>query len=147
MPTQPYFTPAFFEFLAELDTVIHEISLGHCGALDQVRLLQFMETLARNPAYRRERGGLLQLAANLHMERMEITEAHADLVAAVRASPTFARQMQLLGLQLAMKRAPEAEKTLAGLDRRLARNPLARPAYADELRRYREWLQRLKQEQ
>ncbi|MBI2993663.1 MAG: hypothetical protein HYY48_05740 [Gammaproteobacteria bacterium] len=137
--------PPAFEFLAELDTVIYEISRGHCGSLDQDGLLRLMETLAQNPAFRRERGGLLQLAANLRMERFEFTEAHADLVAAVRASPTIERQLQLLALELAMKRPQEAEKTLAGLERRLARNPLARPAYADRLQRYRERLQTLQQ--
>lgn len=139
--------PSAFEILAELDTVIYAISNGECSALDQPGLLRLMENLAENPAYRRERGGLLQLAANLHMERMEINEAHADLTAAVRASPTIERQLQLLGLQLAMKQTFEAEQTLAGLDRHLKANPLVGLAYEDELRRFRVRLQTLKQEE
>ena len=136
--------PPAFAILGELDTVISAVISGECRALDQSSLLQLMETLAQNPAYRRERGGLLQLAANLRMERLEFDQAHADLVAAVRASPTLERQKQLLGLQIAMKRVTEAEQSLDALERSLDARPLTHLAYDEDLRRFRERLQALR---
>lgn len=125
----PRAEPGGFDILAELDTLIATIFDGECQSVDRPRLLELMETLATNPAFRREKGGLHQLAANLSLYDFEIQRAYRNLSAAVRASPTMDRRLQLLDLLLAMRKIAQAEDMLAELKRYLRRHPLSVFAY------------------
>jgi tetratricopeptide (TPR) repeat protein len=126
------------EVLAELDRVIWVLGEAECSGVDTGQLLDWVEALAGNGAFDRQRGGLLELAASLSLYRNEWQRALVNLTQAARASPTANRQMQLIELLVAMGDVEQAESALTRLDDSLQRRPLQRLAYAgriEELRR------------
>jgi hypothetical protein len=130
--------PAGSEVLGELDRVISTIQAGECTGVDSARLRDWIELLARNPAFRRQRGALLELAAHLSLHRNEPLRALEELSGAVRASPTPNRQLQLVELQLALGLLEDAETSLERLEGELRRSPigqLGHGARVAELRR------------
>ena len=119
--------------LAELDTVLWTLQTGECTGVDTAELRDWIEALARNGAYGKEKGALLELAAGLCLHRGEWERALVNLAGAVQASPTANRQVQLAELQLAMGRIAEARVTLERLDTGIRRRPFERFGYADRI--------------
>jgi thioredoxin-like negative regulator of GroEL len=118
--------------------VIWVLGEAECSGVDTGQLLDWVEALAGNGAFDRQRGGLLELAASLSLYRNEWQRALVNLTQAARASPTANRQMQLIELLVAMGDVEQAESALTRLDDSLQRRPLQRLAYAgriEELRR------------
>jgi predicted Zn-dependent protease len=138
LASAPESKPAGSEVLGELDRVISTIQAGECTGVDSARLRDWIESLARNRAFRRQKGALLELAAHLSLHRNEPLRALEDLRGAVRASPTPNRQLQLVELQLALGLLEDAETGLDRLEGELRRNPigqLGHGARVAELRR------------
>lgn len=121
------------EVLGELDRVIWVLRAGECSGVDTARLSAWIEVLARSDAYRRERGGMFELAASLRLHRGEWEAAIADLTAAARASPTSNRRLQLVELLVAAGRFDQARTVLGQLQATLQRRPFERLGYAERI--------------
>ena len=125
--------PEGFDVIPVINTQIKVLTQGQCPALDQERYLRILNAIDSNPNFRRERGALLQLTAQLLSSRGETESAYRHMLRAVAASPTPERQLQLAEMMIAMDKGEEAAKVLAGFEAASRRWPMARFAYHDRL--------------
>jgi hypothetical protein len=135
--------PSGFAIAAELDNTNRVIYAGECPAIDRTRLLQLIEVLVANPAFRREHGAILQMAVHLQLLDGARAAALANLYRAVAVSPTIERRALLVELLLAMRQPAAARRALDELRAALWRKPVTVLAKADDIRRYEAELQTL----